>query len=297
MSLLSPLPDGPGSYGWYYADFSAPGCTAVLIFMVGAPFSPRRVRAGARGVPARYSAVNFALYWAGRPRRWVLSEYPVSSWEAGRFRIGSSWLEAPTDGSVVFHVRERTAWGGEPVEASLTLHPDVPAAPALTLVPGLSHVWQPLALRAHARLEVPTEGVACEGMGYLDSNRGEEPLAQRLPLWRWTRVHRAEGTWVRYEVPGEPWLEVTADEGRVAVDRVPAADRALGATRWGLRVPRALGRLRDALGPPRLLESSPFYARLEAEGPRAHAVGEVAHFRRFRSPLIRWMAHFRTRVP
>jgi carotenoid 1,2-hydratase len=47
---------------------------------------------------------------------------------------------------------------------------------------------------------------------------------------------------------------------------------------------------------PDLVESSPFYARQVARSGELHAIGEVADFRRFRSPLVRWMAHFRTRV-
>ena len=48
-------------------------------------------------------------------------------------------------------------------------------------------------------------------------------------------------------------------------------------------------------GAPALLESSPFYARLEAQSDEAQAIGEVADFARFHSPTIRWMANFRTR--
>ena len=45
---------------------------------------------------------------------------------------------------------------------------------------------------------------------------------------------------------------------------------------------------------PRLLESSPFYARLEAREGDVHALAESGDFARFHSPLVRWMADFRT---
>lgn len=58
----------------------------------------------------------------------------------------------------------------------------------------------------------------------------------------------------------------------------------------------ARGRADRALPVTSHLESSPFYARLEGAGDGFHALGEVADFRRFHSPLIRWMARFRMRV-
>jgi carotenoid 1,2-hydratase len=67
-------------------------------------------------------------------------------------------------------------------------------------------------------------------------------------------------------------------------------------TGWGLRVPARLQVGNQVVGEPRLLESSPFYARLEARQGALDSLGEVADFRRFHSPFIRWMAHFRTRV-
>ena len=73
--------------------------------------------------------------------------------------------------------------------------------------------------------------------------------------------------------------------------RVPAKTPELRRSRWGLSVPAKYGG-----ATPRLLESSPFYARLEAEAGGAHTLGEVADFRRFHNPWVRWMANFRMRT-
>jgi carotenoid 1,2-hydratase len=56
-------------------------------------------------------------------------------------------------------------------------------------------------------------------------------------------------------------------------------------TAWGLRVPKRPST--------RLLESSPFYARMETG---EDTLGEVADFQRFHQPWVRWMAALRTRV-
>ncbi len=56
------LPDQPGAYRWYYADVTAGDVTAVVIFMIGAVFSPRYSAAAARGGrPIDHCAVNLAL--------------------------------------------------------------------------------------------------------------------------------------------------------------------------------------------------------------------------------------------
>jgi carotenoid 1,2-hydratase len=84
----------------------------------------------------------------------------------------------------------------------------------------------------------------------------------------------------------------------VRYQRAPAWEppRPTSITGWGLRVPARLHSGCEVVGPPRLLESSPFYARLEARQGQLDSMGEVADFRRFHSPFIRWMAHFRTRT-
>jgi carotenoid 1,2-hydratase len=97
-------------------------------------------------------------------------------------------------------------------------------------------------------------------------------------------------------VPPTPGSSPVHPERRPQAE-VEGPDRSLERTGWGLLVPRQLG-AGGVLLPnrPSLLESSPFYARLEARDGETHALSEVADFRRFHSPYVRWMASFRTRV-
>jgi carotenoid 1,2-hydratase len=302
MSPLPPLPalpSEPGTYRWFYADFTSGELSAVFIFMVGSPFSPRYSVAARRGgLPQEHCSVNFALYHRGQRRRWVLTEYPRVELESPhRLRIGRSKLSC--EGEVVrMELDERTAPWGRPVRARLVLEPMTARGDELQLVPGLPHWWQPVAPRARAWLEVSTEGLEAEGMGYHDTNHGSEPLGARLSGWHWSRTHGQDGTVVDYVLPeGHAPVQVVAGPWGVQCKR---GDGSAGVetelTGWGLRVPRHLLGDSAVAGAARLLESSPFYARVEARREGQSTLGEVADFRRFHSPLIRWMAHFRTRV-
>lgn len=298
--VLPLLPHLPGAYRWFYADVAAGDVSCVCIFMLGSLFSPRYSVAAQRGGrPLEHCAVNFALYRGGVRQLWVLSEYPHARLEVGgsALAIGRSRLELLEGGRVRMDVDERTAPWGRPVRARLELEPLTPQGDVVRLVDALPHYWQPLAPRARAALEV--EGVLArrEGLGYHDTNHGDEPLGRRLQGWRWVRTHLDDATVVDYRLPdGTLPVRVTARAGEVACERRPAQGEGQDTlTAWGLRVPARLEGQRLRLAP-RLLESSPFYARVEARGPGADALGEVADFRRFHSPFIRWMAHFRTRV-
>ena len=301
LEELPALPDTAGAYRWFYADVTAGEYSAVFIFMVGSLFSPRYSVGAARGArPLEHCAVNFVLYHRGTRQRWVLSEYPRASVQRGghALRIGRSLLEYTPEGVVRMEVDERCAPLGGRVRARLVLEPRAPAADEVRLVPGLPHFWRPLAPRARARLEVHSEGVVAEGLGYHDTNHGAELLGARLPRWHWARVHGPEETVVDYHRPfgGAP-LRVTAGALGTRSERALRTEaRPTSLTGWGLRVPARLYAGHQAVGEPRLLESSPFYARVEARRDGLDVMGEVADFRRFHSPLIRWMAHFRTRV-
>ncbi|WP_426756974.1 carotenoid 1,2-hydratase [Myxococcus sp. Y35] len=297
---LPALPEAAGAYRWFYADVSAGPYSAVCIFMLGSLFSPRYSVAARRGgLPLEHSAVNFALYHDGVRRLWVLSEYARAELEApGRLRIGRSTLAYAEDGTVRMDVDDWTAPWGRPVRAGLTLTPMTPVGEVVQLMPGLPHYWQALAPRARARLEVSSLGIEAEGLGYHDTNHGEELLGARLSGWHWARTHREDETVVDYHLPeGVAPLRVVAGACGVRCERGSAPQpRPTSITGWGLRVPSRLHAGNIVVGAPKLLESSPFYARLEARTGPLDSMGEVADFRRFHSPFIRWMAHFRTRV-
>lgn len=294
------LPTRSGAYRWYYVDVTAGDYTAVFIFMVGSVFSARYSASLKRGgAPREHAAVNFALYEKGARYLWVLSEYQdvTLSDDARTLRIGSSWLRYD-DGRLTAEIQDKTApfmltgWG-EPTHVRLDFSALGPTHPEVVLVDGLSHRWRPIAARGEARVQVLSHGLDLRGRGYHDGNHGDVPLGGDLRGWEWVRVHGEASTDITYR----PWAAGPAARVHVTESEATSRREMLLApesmrTSWGLQVPRELG----VRGAPRLLESSPFYARAEAHDGAAHAMGEVADFRRFHSPTVRWMASFRTRL-
>jgi carotenoid 1,2-hydratase len=295
MSMLAALPERAGAYRWYYADVGCGDVSAVVIFLVGSLFSPRYA-ARPRALPIEHCAVNFALYVGGRRRQWALTEYPTATQSGGVLSIGRSSLRVCADGTVEIEVRERQAPFGAETRAEMVLHPTAPGVGVVPLLPDGSHVWEPRAPRCEAELRLPLLGQSLRGHGYHDANAGDAPLGSSLPSWSWTRVHGPDRTAIDFRLPaGERITLRTGSEGSsLGRDEAPAPDRT--STSWGLRVPRTLSAGGLVVPAPDLVESSPFYARQVARAGGLHAIGEVADFRRFRSPLLRWMARFRTRV-
>jgi len=294
---VPPLPQKSGSYLWLYADAVVGDVTAVCIFLVGSVFSPRYV--GRAGRPLDHCAVNVALYRRGRRIAWALTEYP----DAGQpgphgLTIGASTLAYGPDGTVSLAIAERTAPWGRPLRARLELVPECTSTAALPLDAERLHYWEPRIVRGRTWLEVPTLGIAGSGLGYHDANRGNVALGGGLPGWWWARVHAPDRSLVRYGVHGHAYqIEVAARAGHEAiVVHAPAAARRHRRSAWGLALPTDIGAGDRSVGARRLLESSPFYARQETHAEGVHALGESADFRRFRSPLIRWMAYFRMRT-
>jgi carotenoid 1,2-hydratase len=294
------LPAASGAYRWYYVDVTSGDFTAVFIFMVGSIFSARYSMALKKGgLPREHAAVNFALYEKGVRRLWVLSEYGDvrTSHDERTLHIGDSWLRSTAKG-LEAEVRDRTTpfmltgWG-RPTHVHLTLKAEGPAHSELRLVDGLEHFWHPLAARARARVQIKGQGIDLEGPAYHDGNNGLVPLGFDLRGWEWARVHGPQRTDITYR----PWADAPALRVGVTADAamstrevlVPGPSRR---TSWGLRVPDSIG----LEAPPVLVESSPFYARIESSHDGHHALGEVADFARFHNRSVRWMASFRTRA-
>lgn len=293
------LPERSGAYRWYYVDVTSGDLTAVFIFMVGSIFSARyslAVRKG--GLPREHAAVNFALYERGVRRLWVLSEYgdvKVSD-DSRTLHIGDSWLHYDQHG-LKGEVRDRTTpflltqWG-RPTHVQLDVTAEGPTGQEHRLVDGLDHYWRPIAAKSRARVRVKSAGVDFEGAAYHDGNHGGNPLGSDIRGWEWMRIHTPQRTSVLYrpwdEVP--PWRVDVSENSTLAV-RANAPLEPHVRSAWGLKVPSELEGLKA-----QLVESSPFYARLEAGTDQHHALGEVADFARFHSPTVRWMARFKTRA-
>lgn len=286
-------------YRWLYLDVTSGDVTVVVIFMLGAPFSPRYSVEARRGAPPlNHCAVNLAVYDRSARLAWVLTEYPKADVsERDHVRIGQSTWDYLPDGTARIHIVDQTPWLGRAMEADLVLTPECAVGPELQLVEGVPHFWQPLAARAKAKVTVKSLGLDFEGRAYHDTNHGERLLGDGVESWRWTRIHGPEATRIVYEPAHERPIIVEATREAVTHHRLETPmDIALQRSGWGLQVPASLEPMAQAsLTAPRMLESSPFYARLEAPGPGQHAMSEVADFKRFHSPWIRWMANFRSR--
>lgn len=288
------LPSQSGAYRWYYADVTAGDVSAVFIFMVGSIFSARYSASLKKGgLPREHAAVNFALYEKGVRSLWVLTEYQaVSVEDEGRtLRIGASSLRYD-DAGFSMVVKDKTTPWGTPTEAALRFDAEAAPGPELQLVEGRSHHWRPICARGRARVTVTHQDVDVTGRGYHDGNHGDVPLGTDLSGWEWIRSHGPAQTRVTYRPwGGVPAIEVEASRSAVDVRRAVTPPPETHRTGWGLKVPRRL----DVGEAPVMLESSPFYARLEASANETHSLGEVADFVRFHSPAVRWMANFRTR--
>ncbi|MDX2009846.1 MAG: carotenoid 1,2-hydratase [Myxococcaceae bacterium] len=273
------LPAQGGAYRWYSADVVAGDSTALFAFMLGSVFSGRYAGSHKKGgSPREHAAVHFALYEKGVRVAWVVNEFQdVTVEDDGRtLRLGSSFLTWRDDGFTMHVQGSQTAWV-EPIEARLDFQAAAPLGAEQSVVNGLVHRWQPLCVRGTARLVVPSWELDLVGLGSHDSHAGDVPLgAGGLSGFDRIRTHREAVSSIRLRPWGAPALLAEVREGRLSVSRhdeeAPSAR-----SNWGLPLPSTLG----VGGSPTLLESSPFYARLEASEPGAHVFAEVADFERF----------------
>lgn len=105
------------------------------------------------------------------------------SWDGSRVRITIDELTAPLP---------------RRVRGSITLEPQAPFGEPITLGAAGSHAWWPIAPVARVSVDLDRPGLKWQGYGYMDSNRGEEPLEDGVKTWTWSRVslpgkHGADG--------------------------------------------------------------------------------------------------------
>jgi carotenoid 1,2-hydratase len=288
------IPDRPGSYRWYYFDVTDGAQTAVAIFMLGSLFSPRyRKRAAVGAKPSEHAAINFARYENGICRDWILSEYSNATIEGDRvLRIGQSTLELRSPDEFVISVNEKTPWLKRKIQVQMKVHAKCPRGTDVSLRESSGHLWHPVAPFAHGSV-ISNAELLFSGRGYHDGNSGNIPLGSDISSWQWSRTHETSATVVRYDVPGGNRFSLTAtaratQEQRVHTEESDSVPQQK--TKWGLLIPSRLNGAK-----PTLLESSPFYARLESHSQSGHSLHEVADFGKFADPRIQWMANLRTR--
>ena len=308
IDFSAPVADN--GYLWWYMDaISDDGRESMtLIVFVGSVFSPYYAAARRRGKQpaAQHCAFNTILYGPGRRKRWSMTERSDRQLErsAHSYKLGPSSLS--WDGSsMLARIDERSVPLPHRMRGSIRLEPAKLTEHRLQLDPQGKHFWDPLAPIARVEVDFPSLGVKWRGDGYMDSNRGDEALAEGFSDWDWARARLASGDCaVRYETrypahdPMQLALRFNSDGGIVSE---PLRDSGpLPSTRvWRVRR-RMPGAELAQNGKPtllRTLEDTPFYARsmiqCEFNGEPGIGFHESLDMRRFEKRWVQTLLPFR----
>jgi carotenoid 1,2-hydratase len=179
-------------YHWWYLDGSSEdGAHALtVIAFVGSVFSPYYAAARRRGStdPGDYCAINVALYGKGG-KRWAMTERDAGATrrEFRHFAAGPSVMRWTGD-FLEIEVDEVTVPLPSRLRGRIRVYPLAQGPAAIALDPAGRHFWQPLFPRARIELDFERPRLCWQGNGYLDSNRGSEPLESGFRGWHWSRA-------------------------------------------------------------------------------------------------------------
>jgi carotenoid 1,2-hydratase len=154
----------------------------------------RGLRSGRAADPGDYCAINVALYSPGR-KRWTMTERGRRSTErsATHFRVGPSALDWRGD-ELVITIDERSAPIPLKVRGTVRLRAERWFDWQMALEPSGRHRWGPLAPAGRIAVDFDQPGIRWSGHGYVDSNEGDEPLADRFEEWDWSRGTLVDGS-------------------------------------------------------------------------------------------------------
>jgi carotenoid 1,2-hydratase len=299
----------------------------VVIGFVGSVFSPYYARArrtaGPDGAdPLCHCAINVALYRDRRPL-WTMTERGAAALvrHAGRLQVGRSAMRWRDDALEV-DIDEWSVPLPRRVRGRVRLVPRTTAGAPITLDRAGRHQWWPIAPLADVEVDFEQPRWRWRAAGYLDSNRGREPLERTFAQWHWARAHLGDGSCgVVYDtvervghghdlrlareddaVDGRGRDGMTTSmalrlrDGFAPATLPPLAMHDLPRGAWGVaRRMRA-----DAGSKPRVvrsLEDGPFYTRSLVEarwhGRGVVAVHESLDLDRFVRPVVQAMLPFR----
>ncbi|MDX2219645.1 MAG: carotenoid 1,2-hydratase [Burkholderiales bacterium] len=270
-----PVPDG--GYRWWYLDaLSDDGSRGItVIVFIGSVFSPYYAWRLARGPVAAldHCAVNVALYQPGM-NRWTMTERSASAVRAApdRLAIGPSTMQWTRDASgkgvLTLEIDEVCAPVPRRVRGRIRVTADTVHTREYSLDVAGRHHWRPIAPQARVDVELDAPQLSWHGAGYLDSNRGDEPITEAFRHWHWSRCRLADGrAAIVYDIErregGRLKLGLDFDAGRAPRDFFPPLSQPLPHGLWGVRSAIAC-----AEGAPQLahrLEDGPFYLRSVVE--------------------------------
>jgi carotenoid 1,2-hydratase len=264
----------------------------------------RAQRLGAPGAdPDDHVCLNVALYSPGA-RRWAMTERSRArlSRSAGALSIGPSSLSWDGD-TLDIDVDERANPLPWRVHGRIRVMPQALCRFDAALDAAGRHRWGPIAPAARVEVALDAPALSWSGHAYVDSNEGDEPIADAFANWDWLRATLDDdSTVVVYDV--RPRLggadrliaaRFAADGGSTLVEAAPRQD--LPPTAWRIR--RAT-RSEPGTEPARVvrtLEDTPFYARSLLQstlcGERVVSMHESLDLGRLSARAVRLMLPFR----
>lgn len=274
-----------------------------IIAMLGSVFSPYYAWSRRRGNPnpLDHCALNVALY--GRSgKRWSMTERSQRALrqEPGRLQIGPSHLSWDGDGLTI-DIDEITAPIPSRIRGRIRVHPSAVNTRSFTLDPAGRHHWWPIAPISHVEVDLDRPDLHWRGQGYLDSNRGEEPLEQAFQRWDWSRSSSPKGTTMLYDVTarqGQGASLALRFNARGEVEELSLPPRVPLPTSRIWRIRRQTQS--EAGHPARVietLEDTPFYARSLVEtrllGETTTCVHESLSLDRFAARWVQMLLPFR----
>ena len=205
------------------------------------------------------------------------------------------------DGNVLtIQIEETTAPIPSALRGIVRVYPKALAGRTFDLDAPGRHAWQPIAPCAHVEVLMSQPSLRWHGAGYVDTNRGTEPLEEAFQSWHWSRADLRHGTAVLYDVcrrdGSESSLALTFTPAGKIETFDPPASVALQPTRWKIGRQTRSDRAED-VEVLKTLESAPFYARslisTRLLGSRALAIHESLSLDRFRAGWVQAMLPFR----
>lgn len=293
-----------GGYAWWYVDAVSDdgrhGLT--LIAFVGSVFSPYYARARRRDAaadPGDHVALNVALYGDGA-RRWTMTERGRRALRRSRSElvIGPS-RAAWTAAGLEFQIDEIGAPLPRRVRGTVRVLPEALVCQRFDLDAAGRHRWYPIAPSAHLHVELAQPALRWQGRAYVDANFGDEPLADPIRRWHWSRTAIPGGTAVMYDVEARSGrrdlLALRFSDAGAVEPFEPPAERVLPRSGW--RIHRATRADAGEASVLRTLEDTPFYARSLVRhamlGAPREAVHESLDLDRFLAPVVQAMLPFR----
>jgi carotenoid 1,2-hydratase len=296
----------PGGYAWWYLDaFDAVGGQGLaIIAFVGSVFSPYYAWARRKGhaEPENHCAINVGLYTRDA-HHWAMTERGRGAMTRSHdcFQVGSSVMRWDNDRLIV-EIDERAAPLPRRLKGRIILHPQGTPRREFALEQGGVHHWRPIFPRADVEVEFDRPNWRWCGVGYFDSNNGDEPLEHAFSRWQWTRTHLpGSGTLIsycanpRHHDPTSLMLHLDGDQLTVQ-DQGPGHFATLRRSFWGMdrALPAAVGVQASVR---RTLEDGPFYARSMIAARHQNApvlsMHESLDLDRFASPWVQCLLPFR----